>query len=125
MDLSASLRLDANYTYLEAHDRTTDERPADRSRHRVNTTLHWAVRPALSSRLRAEYQGTQYRSATDSQRPAYSLLHWYLDYELNRHLSLQGGIENLTDKRLANDDASVYGRADEGRRYFAGFTARF
>ncbi|WP_339650111.1 TonB-dependent receptor domain-containing protein [Halopseudomonas pelagia] len=119
------LRLDANYTYLDAQNRVTDERLSDRSRHRANATLNWALSSQLASRLQAEYHGSQYRSATESDRPGYTLLSWYVDYDLSRNLSLHAGIENFTDKRLGNDDASVYGRADEGRRYFAGLTARF
>ncbi|MCD0503182.1 TonB-dependent receptor domain-containing protein [Bordetella petrii] len=123
--LLPSWRLDANYTYLDARDRSTGERLADRSRHRANATLTWAALQQLGTRLRVEYIGAQYRSATESDRPGYTLLHWYVDYDVNPNLSLHAGIENLTDKRLANDDAGVYGRADEGRRYFAGLTARF
>lgn len=125
VDLAEQWRLDANYTYLDARDRTTDERLADRSRHRANASLAWVPLAQLSTRVGAEYIGSQYRSATESARPGYTLLHWYVDYDVGRDLSLHAGIENLTDKRLANDDASVYGRADEGRRYFAGLTARF
>ncbi|GAA5232061.1 TonB-dependent receptor [Verticiella sediminum] len=123
--LSPAWRLDANYTYLDARDRMADTRLPDRSRHRANATLAWTPLAALSTRVRVEYIGSQFRSATESERPGYTLLHWYVDYDVNRNLSLHAGIENLTDKRLANDDASVYGRADEGRRYFAGLTARF
>ncbi|THF67194.1 TonB-dependent receptor [Pseudothauera nasutitermitis] len=123
--LSARWRLEGNYTYLNARDRTDDERLADRSRHRANATLAWAVRDRLATRLRVEYTGSQYRSATLKDRPGHTLLHWYVDHELGRGLSLHAGVENLTDKRLANDDADLYGRADEGRRYFAGLTARF
>ena len=124
-DLSARWRLDANYTYLDARDGTSGERLADRSRHRANATLGWAPLARLRTRLRAEYIGAQYRPATEAERPGYTLLHAYLDYELNRWVSLHAGIENITDERLANEDADVYGRADEGRRYFAGLTARF
>ncbi|WP_231968090.1 TonB-dependent receptor domain-containing protein [Orrella dioscoreae] len=123
--LAAQWQLRANYTYLDARDRSTDERLADRSRHRANATLAWDATAQLATRVRAEYVGAQYRSATEQERPGYTLWHWYVDYEVNRNLSLHAGIENITDKRLANDDASIYGRADEGRRYFAGLTARF
>ncbi len=125
VDLSRRWRLNANYTYLDARDRTTGERLADRSRHRANATLEWAATDVLTTRLRAEYTGAQYRSAIESDRPGYTLLHWYVDYDLNKTVSLNAGIENLTDKRLANDDASIYSDADEGRRYFVGLTARF
>ncbi|WP_142846134.1 TonB-dependent receptor domain-containing protein [Telmatospirillum sp. J64-1] len=125
LDLTEQWRLDANYTYLEARNQTTDERLPDRSRHSANATLAWAPLEQLTTRMRVEYSGSQYRSATERERPDYTLLHWYGDYALNRSFSLHFGIENLTDERLANDDASVYGRADEGRRYFAGLTGRF
>ena len=124
-DLTAQWRLDANYTWLDARDRSSDERLADRSRHRANLTLAWAPQDRLATRVRAEYVGSQYRSATLGERPGYTLVHWYVDYELKSGLSLHAGIENLGDKRLANDDADLYGRADEGRRYFAGLSASF
>ncbi len=125
VEFSPQWRLDANYTYLDARDREADERLPDRSRHRANATLSWQPLHQLATRLQYEYIGAQYRSATESERPGYGLLHWYVDYDLSRYLSVHFGIENLTDKRLANDDASLYGRADEGRRYFAGLRARF
>src|SRR5690606_13608023 len=125
VDLPSQWRLDANYTYLDARDRLTGEPLAERSRHRVNATLGWAPLAQVSTRLRVEYIGDQYRSPTQSDRPGYALLHWYLDYILNKQLSVHVGIENLTDKRLSNDDASIYSDADEGRRYFVGLTARF
>ncbi len=118
-------RVEANYTLLDARDRTTGERLADRSRHRAHATVEWTPLARLSTRLRVEYVGSQYRSATLDDRPGHTLLHWYADYELSRSLSLHLGIENLTDERLANDDADAYDRADEGRRFFAGLTARF
>ncbi len=131
LELSATValdpqwRVDANYTYLEARDRGTDTRLPDRSRHRANATLAWMPRGQLSTRLRAEHVGAQYRAAGLRERPGYTLLHWYVDYELGPGFALHAGVENLGDKRLANDDVDLYGRADEGRRYFAGLTATF
>jgi outer membrane receptor for ferrienterochelin and colicins len=123
--LAPALRLTGNYTYLDAQDRDNDQRLADRSRHRANATLNWTASDRITGRAQIEYIGAQFRSAAASERPGYTLLHTYLDIQLDRKLSLHLGIENITDKRLANDDASIYGRADEGRRYFAGLTARF
>lgn len=125
LDLSRQWRLETNYTYLDARDISNDERLADRSRHRANVSVAWAATDRFTTRLQAEYTSAQHRSATLRDRPGYTHLHWYADYVIGKHLSLLAGIENLTDKRLANDDASLYGRADEGRRYFAGLTARF
>ncbi|MCS2608540.1 TonB-dependent receptor domain-containing protein [Halomonas dongshanensis] len=123
--LSEQWQLSANYTYLDAEDRTTGERLADRSRHRANAALAWSPAAPFTTRMEVEYIGTQYRSDSEDDRPEYALWHWYADYDLTANVSLQAGIENLGDERLANDEASVYERADEGRRYFAGVTVRF
>lgn len=124
-DLSTQWRVDANYTYLHARDTENDLPLADRSRHRANATLTWAPNERFSTQVQVEHIGSQYRSAILSERPSYTMFHWYANYEAHSNLSLYVGIENITDKQLANDDADIYGRADEGRRYFAGFTARF
>ncbi len=125
VDLASRWRLDANYTYLDARDRVTGGWMPDRSRHRANATLAWQALASLSTRVQLEYIGAQQRPDEDGKRPGYTLLHWYLDYALNRNLSVQAGVENLTDKRLANDDLALYSRADEGRRYFVGLKAQF
>src|SRR5690606_5631002 len=62
LDLTRQWRLSANYTYLDARERTAGIRLADRSRHRANATLEWAATDALTTRMRAEYTGAQYRS---------------------------------------------------------------
>ncbi len=123
--LSKKWHLDANYMYLDARDKSADTLLADRSRHSANTKLAWFANDQLTTTAKLEYIGAQYRSATTSDRPGYTLVSLYVDYDINQHLSLNTGIENITDKRLANDDASVYERADEGRRYFVSVTAKF
>jgi outer membrane receptor for ferrienterochelin and colicins len=125
MALSAKWHLDANYMYLDARDKTTDSLLADRSRHSGNAQLAWFANDRLTTSAKLEYIGAQYRSATTADRPGYTLVSLYLDYDINSRLSVNTGIENITDKRLANDDASVYARADEGRRYFVSVTAKF
>lgn len=125
VDLSSRWRLDANYTYLDARDRVSGGPMPDRSRHRANATLAWKPLASLSTRVQLEYIGAQQRADEAGKRPGYTLLHWYLDYALNRNLSVQLGVENLSDKRLANDDLALYSRADEGRRYFVGLKAQF
>lgn len=124
-DLSARWRLDANYTYLDARDQITGEPMIDRSRHRANATLAWKPLASLSTRMQLEYIGAQFRSDNQGKRPGYTLLHWYMDYALSRNLTVQVGVENLTDKRLANDDIDLFSRADEGRRYFVGMRVQF
>ncbi|MGO1888625.1 MAG: TonB-dependent receptor domain-containing protein [Halomonas sp.] len=125
VDITTQWRAEANYTYLDAQDRTIDERLPDRSRHRANASLIWSPTHSFTTRMQTEYIGSQYRSAGEDERPGYTLWNWYADYGVSANVSLQAGVENIGDERLANDDASVYGRADEGRRYFAGVTVRF
>jgi outer membrane receptor for ferrienterochelin and colicins len=123
--LPGNLHLDVNYMYLDARDKSTDLRLADRSRHSANTQLTWYAGDKLSTSAKLEYIGAQYRSATAADRPGYTLVSLYADYAITQHLKLNTGIENITNKQLANDDASVYARADEGRRYFVSMTASF
>lgn len=130
-DISQQWSLSANYTYLSARDRLHDQALLDRSRHRANAVLTWRPIPDLESSLRYEYIGSQLRSVSASsanqsnKRPGYSLIHWHINYDMNKYLSLYGGIENISNKRLANDDADLFQRADEGRRFYAGFNLSY
>lgn len=121
----ARWRADANYTYLDAQDRTGHTRLEDRARHLANVTLAWTPHAAVTTRLRAQYKGAAYRGATLADSPAFTLLHWYIDYDINRRFALHAGIENIGNKRLGNDRPDRYDHVDEGRRYFVGLTARF
>lgn len=123
--LGTNWRLEGSYGHLDARNSTSGERLASRSRHRANATLHWTPLPGLHARLRAQYTGTQAAATGRQPQPAYTLLHGYVDYALSRALRLSAGVENLTDKRLANDEAGLFARADEGRRYFVSLTAQF
>lgn len=128
-DMNAQWGVSANYTYLSARDRLKDEPLLDRSRHRANAALTWRPLADLQTSVRYEYVGTQLRSATaansSTKRPSYSLVHWDINYDVNQYLSLYGGVENIMDKRLANDEPDLYQRADEGRRFYAGFNLAY
>lgn len=126
IDLPWNFNLGANYMWLDPKNRQTGERLADRARHSGGATLAWSPLPAWTARLRAEFVGRQLNSdVRGDERPGYALLSLYGDYAVTRHLTLQAGIENLGDRRLAAEDASRYSLADEGRRYYVGLNARF
>lgn len=118
--------LAANYTYLDPQDLTNDRRLADRSRHSANATLSWSPSLDLTTQLRAEYVGSQvaYSGNETIDRPSYSL--WSLDvnYALSERVTLNAGIENITDERL-EDSSAVYPIADPGRIYHAGLRIQF
>lgn len=126
-DISQQLSIGGNYTYLSARDRLNDKPLDDRSRHRANASITWQPFTELETSLRYEYVGSQFRTIGRERvkLPNYSLVHWDINYEVNKYLSVYGGIENITDKRLANDDFDLYKRADEGRRFYAGFNLRY
>lgn len=130
VELPWNMRLDANYTFLDPIDKSTGERLADRSRHMANATLAWSPLDSLTTSLKAQYVGSQeydetVRGATiKRKRSDYTILSAYADYRFNENASLQFGIENITDVRLA-DESSEYTFADQGRRYFVGLRTRF
>lgn len=130
VELPWNLRLDANYTFLDPVDRMTGERLPDRSRHAANATLAWTPLENLTTSLRVKYVGSQdYVESirgvdVRGKRPAYTMVSVYGDYAFNEHTTLQFGVENITDVRLA-DENGEYAFADEGLRYFLGLTAKF
>lgn len=122
VELRWNMRLDANYTYLDPVNRTTGARLANRSRHAANATLAWSPLENLTTSLRVNYVGSQ--NTTTARQPDYTLVSVYAAYDLNEHTTLQLGVENITDVRLA-DESGDYAYADEGRRFFLGLRASF
>lgn len=124
VELPWDLRLDANYTYLDPIDRTTGQRLPDRSSHAANATLAWTPMEGLTTSLRINYLGSQKTTTASGSQPAYTLLSAYANYDFTEHATLQFGIENITDVRLADENRD-YAFADAGRRYFLGLKTRF
>lgn len=124
VEISSSLRLDANYTYLDPKDRKTDELLTGRSQHAANATVTWLPFDRMTTSFRVNYLGPQKTSTGSGRQPGYTLYSAYANYELREQMTLQLGIENISDVRLA-DDSSDYAFADSGRRYFIGLQAKF
>lgn len=121
VDLSADLRWELNYTYLDAIDRSADRRLGDRARHLANTRLQWTPTADFTGQLRGEYVGSQltYSSNIAYAVPAYSLWHLELTQRLSDTLSVRGGIKNLTDEDFS-DASDNFTFAEPGRTYHAG-----
>lgn len=126
VDLSRGLRWKLNYTYLDARNQTLGQRLGDRSRHLANSTLRWSPNTTFDAQLRTEYVGSQltYSSNVAYSLPAYSLWHLELSQKLSRNLTLRGGIENIGDERLA-DQNEYFTYAEPGRTYHIGLVATF
>ena len=124
VDLPWHMKLDANYTYLDPIDRTTGERLTDRSTHAASATLAWTPLENLTTSLRVNYVGAQKTTTDSGRQPAYTLVSAYANYDVNQRTTLQLGVENITDERLADANGD-YAFADEGRRYFLGLKTTF
>jgi outer membrane receptor for ferrienterochelin and colicins len=130
VDLPQDLRLDANYTYLDARDLTNDQELAERPRHSANASLRWAPAGQFSAQLRANYVGRQVIAQTTgggtSQVPLSPYTMWSVEgaYRLSDTTTLRAGIENIGDERLANGGED-YSYADAGRLYFVGLQVSF
>ena len=102
------------------------QRLGDRSRHLANSVLKWSPTSAFDAHLRTEYVGSQitYSSNVAYSLPAYSLWHLELNQKLSSNLTLRGGIENIGDERLADQNES-FAYAEPGRTYHIGLVATF
>nr|WP_174505300.1 TonB-dependent receptor [Acinetobacter sp. Marseille-Q1620] len=115
----------ANYTYLDAKNETSNEPLMGRSKHQVNTSVIWQITDKFQAKLRQQYLSKQYQDKKSPYDPSYTLWHLYTDYQVNSNLSFNAGIENIGDERLARETAGTYTLADAGRRYFVGLNLRF
>ncbi|WP_043238366.1 TonB-dependent receptor domain-containing protein [Stutzerimonas azotifigens] len=126
IDLPANFHWSLNYTYLDARNLTAGQRLGDRSRHMANSVLKWAPTPGFDAQLRTEYVGSQlaYSSNVAYALPAYSLWHLELSRKLSDNLTLRGGVENIGDERLADQNEN-FAYTEPGRTYHVGLVATF
>lgn len=122
-NLTDSLRLDVNHTFLETEDLGSNEPLENRPQYRSNLILAWSPLESTQLRWRAEFVGKQYVGA-DRYAPRYNLHHLDMSVELTRFLTLYGGIENLLDERLL-EISDQYSLAEPGREIRLGLTATF
>lgn len=124
VELPWDMRFDTNYTFLDPVDKATGEQLANRSRHAANATLEWSPLEDLTTSLRVNYVGSQKTTSGTGRQDAYTTVSAYGSYAFNETATLQFGVENITDVRLADENGG-FDFADEGRRYFLGLKASF
>ncbi|WP_219339530.1 TonB-dependent receptor domain-containing protein [Luteimonas salinisoli] len=127
VDLTATLALEGNYTYLDARDEDADRKLEMRSHHSGAATLAWTPVDAFTARLRAEYIGSQleYPSRGPAiEVPADTLYALDLSYRIGSALTLRGGVENIGDARQDSIDLQ-YPYPQRGRSYYLGFDLDF
>lgn len=121
--LTDSIRLNANYTYLDTENRETDEELEDRPQHSGNLMLSWQFKPNSTLRWRSEFIGEQY-AGDGEDTPAYHLHHIDLKYAVTKKISMNAGIENLFDERL-QEKSDLFSLAEPGLAFRMGVTVEF
>jgi len=122
--LSDSIGLRANYTYADAKDRDTDEAIRNSPQHVANLGADWQALPKLGLNLDYQYTGSQYvydvaRSGT-FETGAFHTLNLGARYQATKQLTLNGGLNNLTNEKR-DEVAQAVDNILMGRTLFVGF----
>lgn len=115
-------QLRLGYTLLEAEDRDTGKRLAQRPRHHTTSELAWQRGP-LNVALSARYQSEVFVDSDNQETsPAYTRLRLRTEWTTERFgppTTLLFGIDNLLDRTRDHDNPADL-RPDAGRHIFAG-----
>ncbi|WP_306152207.1 TonB-dependent receptor domain-containing protein [Roseovarius sp. MMSF_3281] len=122
--ISDTVSVNANYTYLDAIDRTTGAKLTGRSEHMAGVGIDWQFTSNTSASLDVHYVGAQPTSSGSGRQPAYTMVSVGGQHQFGNGVTALFGVENLTDKRLANDNTD-YAFADPGRRAYFGIRKAF
>ncbi|HWW04189.1 TonB-dependent receptor domain-containing protein [Collimonas sp.] len=145
--LSNLFKLSGNYTYTDSKRESDGEtafngsslkgQPLDKTpKHAANLKLDWLPRDGVSAFARANYVSEQFWAAYRNggagvrSRPATTTFDLGGSYAINKMLTLNAALLNLTDKVVDVDRrprATINGNwlVDEGRRLWLGLNARF
>lgn len=123
--LTNSLKLKLSYNYLNARD-NEDRHLTLTPRHSGSAGLTWTPSDNLTLGARMQYIGTQYMDSLNhaNKQKASQVYSLHAGYQLNKHLRISAGIENLTNERFIDED-TVNTYAEAGRRLNLGLTLSF
>ncbi|MBK1735625.1 hypothetical protein CKO15_10075 [Halorhodospira abdelmalekii] len=105
-----------NYTYLQAFDKDRDVDLQRRPEHRLNAVAE--VTPWHGARVNLRYQYTGEQQFGGHTLPGYSVFHTGISQAFGTHLTVQAGVENLTDLQLQELDEH-FPFEQRGRFYYA------
>ena len=125
--LPADLAVNANYTYLEAHD-ALGQRLEKRPRHSASVRLDWRGGPWRAG-LAVQYLGGQVLATTtpgQAPQPAPDLTRAaaHVARDLGQGLELSAGVDNLTRLRLA-DESPLFTGAEAPRTWRVALRGRW
>jgi vitamin B12 transporter len=118
-----SLRLSANYTFLDATDRISGDDLPRRPRNSVNASIDWDATERLTLGAALRYMGKQYDNAYDSTAilDGSTVVDTTIRWQGWENVSLFGRVENLFDK----DYQEVLNYRAPGRSAYGGVQVRF
>lgn len=121
------LSMNGGYSYLDAQDLMRDRRLAERPRHQLKAAFDFQPIESLNILLNSRFYGDQlgYESnGTVHKTVPYSVIDFKANYALNNHLSIYGGIDNLTD--TVKDYLDQYDEQPrDGRYIYTGFSLTY
>jgi vitamin B12 transporter len=111
------MSLDANYTYTDSKDDTTDKDLTYRPRHTGGASVNIKPLKDLNVNLNAQYVGKRYRNTDNTfEMHAYTLVNLAASYDVTEWLQLFGRVDNLTDKNYQ----SIYQYGEPGIGVYGG-----
>ncbi|HMQ92286.1 MAG TPA: TonB-dependent receptor [Amaricoccus sp.] len=131
-DVTDSVTLRANYTYLDATNTSggLDVPLAYNPEHSGHLAVEWQATTALFTSVTVNYVGDQYtyvpqdgNMANAVDADAYTTADLMASYDFGENLTLQGGILNLFDETIEREVADDFNV--EGRRFYVSLTGRF
>ena len=123
--LTDAINLTANYTYLDAKDRTTGQGLIRRPRHNLSADIDWqspmGLRLGGSLRLASKSDDTDFETYAPVSLGSYTLMGLRASLPLSSRFEIYGRVENLLNTRYE----TVSGYGSYGRAAYAGVRASF
>lgn len=123
--LTDAIKLTANYTYLDAKDRTTGQGLIRRPRHNLFADMDWqspmGLRLGGSLRLASKSDDTDFETYLPVSLGGYTLMGLRASLPLSSGFEIYGRVENLLNARYE----TVSGYGSYGRAAYAGVRASF
>lgn len=119
--LTTSLKLTGNYTWLHAYDRDTHYDLARRPRNAGNVSLHWQINQKAEVGVTGNILGTRYSSSSEyyklGTKPTVDV---FTSYSFDNHWQIYARVNNLTNDRTQ----TVHGYGAPGMSGAIGIRAR-
>ncbi|MEQ8202421.1 MAG: TonB-dependent receptor [Smithellaceae bacterium] len=111
------LSLNANYTYLDAKNDTTQKQLTYRPHHTAGGSVNIRPIDKLNWNVSMQYVGKRYRDTSNNYTmPAYTIYSTAVSYDVTKWMQLTGRISNFTNEHYQ----SIYQYGEPGIGFFGG-----